>query len=298
MALAIDVFQYPVSGVSSGSSNYAVLVMDDGTTGFLKKNATPAPTFSYATNSQFIDDPLTPAFESYTFGELLAGAGKLESFYVTSGKRESYVGAPIPASSLGQTTRFFNIATPPSTTPPIDLGTSDGIVPGTFRASASIVDKDGKSASIRLLASRPGALWNLSIEKVSGDGAIPTQGDINELTGTVVLDGWSDPPQSVDLRPIDWAVYTGGTTDPKPLSFTLFPGQTVPQRFLADLSRNESTISINSPLLATEGNAGDPGFFSGAGNVVGQVGQVVLDRGDERQRLVLEPVHRRRADRC
>lgn len=277
IALAIDVFQYPMAGVTSGSSNYAVLLMDDGTTGFLKKNATPAPTFTYATNSQFLDDPLTPAFEAYTFGELFAGAGTLESFYVTSGKRETYVGAPIPASSLGKSTWFYNTPTPPSTTPPINLGTSDGIVPGTFRASASIVDKDGKSAFIRLLASKPGTQWNLSIEKVSGDGAIPTRGDVNEFTGTVVLDGWSDPPQSVDLQPRDWGVYTGGLTDPKPLSFTLYPGQTVPQRFLVDLSRNESTISINSPLLATMGSAGDPGFFSGAGGVVGQVGQVVLD---------------------
>ena len=284
IAMAIDVFQYPVAGVSSGSSNYAVLLMDDGTNGFLKKNATPAPTFTYASNSQFLDDPLTPAFEAYTFGELVAGYGPLESFYITSGKRETYEGLAIPATFLGTTTAFINVATPPSTTPPINIGTSDGIVPGTFRASASIVDKDGKSAFVRLLASKPGDPWNLSIEKVSGDGAVPTQGNIDEFSGDVVLRGWSDPPQSVDLQPRDWGVYTGqftntidGTTDPKPLSFTLFPGQNVTQRFLADLSRNESTISINSPLLATMGRASDPGFFSGAGDAVGQVGQVVLD---------------------
>jgi hypothetical protein len=284
IALAIDVFQYPVAGVSSGSSNYAVLLMDDGTNGFLKKNATPAPTFTYANNSQFLDDPLTPAFEAYTFGELVGGYGPLESFYITSGKRETYEGLAIPATFLGTTTAFINVATPPGTTPPINIGTSDGIVPGTFRASASIVDKDGKSAFVRLLASKPGDPWNLSIEKVSGDGAVPTQGNIDEFSGDVVLRGWSDPPQSVDLRPSDWGVYTGqftntidGTTDPKPLSFTLFPGQNVTQRFLADLSRNESTISINSPLLATMGSASDPGFFSGAGDVAGQVGQVVLD---------------------
>jgi len=286
IALAVDVFQYPVAGVTSGSSNYAVLVMDDGATGFLKKNSTPAPTFSYSSNSQFLDDPLTPAFESYTFGELVSGWGTLESFYVTSGKRITYTGPSISASSLGKTTVIANVdPSDPTASGPIELGASDGIVPGTFRASASIVDKDGKSASIRLLASKPGARWNLSIEKVSGDGAIPTQGDVDEFTGDVVLEGWSEPPQSVTLRPFDWAVYTGarqvagtsGTVDPKPLSFTLSPGQTVPQRFLVDLSRNESTISINSPLLATEGNTGDPGFFSNAGNVAAQKGQVVLD---------------------
>lgn len=57
IALAVDVFQYPVSGVTSGNSNYAVLLVDDGGTGYLKKNATPSPTFTFATNSQFLDDP-------------------------------------------------------------------------------------------------------------------------------------------------------------------------------------------------------------------------------------------------
>ena len=269
IALAIDVFQYPVAGGST--SNYAVLLMDDGSNGFLKKNATPAPTFTYSNNSQFLDDPLTPALEAYTFGELVAGAGTLESFYVTSGKRETYVGQAIPAQNPGTTVVFSNKSGA------INIGTSDGIVPGTFRASASIVDKDGKSAFVRLIASKPGEAWNLFIDKVSGDGAVPTEGAVIESTGDVVLKGWSDPPQSVALRPLDWGVYTGGLTDPKPVSFTLFPGQTVPQRFLVDLSRNESTISINSPLLATKGSAGDPRLFSGAGGVVGQVGQVVLD---------------------
>ena len=283
MALAIDVFQYPVAGVSSGSSNYAVLVMDDGATGFLKKNATPSPTFTYATNSQFLDDPLTPAFEAYTFGELLASAGTLSSFYVTSGKRVEYVGPPISAAFPGKTTFIANVD-PAGGPNPIDIGNSDGIVPGTFLAFLSVVDKDGKSASATLLASKPGDRWNLSIERTSGDGALPNEGNVIETTGDVILRGWSDAPQSVDLRPLDWAVYTGArgidptlATDPKPLSLTLFPGQTVTQRFLADLSRNESTISINSPLLATRGSSGDPGFFSGAGDVRGQVGQVVLD---------------------
>lgn len=271
IALAIDVFQYPIDGVRSGSSSYAVLVMDDGTTGFLKKNATPAPSFSYATNSQFLDDPLTPASESFTFPEVPGGYGPLNSFYVTSGVRQTYTGAALSAPSPGETTVIPNFDPLNPLVPPINLGTSDGIVPGTFRASLSVVDKDGKFASGLLLASRPGELWNLKLEKISGDGAWPTEGDINERTGNVVLRGWSDPPISVDLQPSDWGVYTGGPDDPKPLSFTLFPGQTVSQRFLADLSRNESTISINSPLLATRGNSGDPRFFGFS------VGQVCLD---------------------
>ena len=284
LALAIEVFQYPMAGVTSGSSNYAVLLVDDGATGFLKKNATPAPTFTYASNSQFLDDPTTITQEAITFGELLVNAGTLSSFYVTSGKRIDYFGASIPATSLGRDTFIGNFDPLDPLVPPIDLGTSDGIVPGTFFATASIVDNDGKFASIRLLASRPGTQWNMSIERISGDGAIPTLADINEVSGSVIM-RFAEAPQSVSLRPIDWGVYTGarqvvgtiGTPDVKPLSFTLFPGQTVPQRFLVDLSRNESTISINSPLLATTGSGGDPGFFSGAGDVAGQVGQVVLD---------------------
>ena len=276
LALAIEVFQYPMEGVTSGSSNYAVLLMDDGTTGFLKRNATPAPSFTYSSNSQFLDNPTTTSQEAITFGELVSNWGTLTTFYATSGKRIEYTGTSIPASSLGRDTFIANFDPLNPLVPPIDLGTSDGIVPGTFFATASIVDNDGKSASVRLLASRPGAQWNLSIERISGDGAIPTLGDVSELTGGVIL-RFAEAPQSVNLRPIDWGVYTGGTTDPKPQSFTLFPGQTVTQRFLVDLSRNDSTISINSPLLATTGSGGDPGFFSGAGGVAGQVGQVVLD---------------------
>ena len=271
--MAIEVFQYPTAGTysaSSASSNYAVLLMDDGATGFLKKNATPAPSFTFSSNSQFLDDPSTTSKEAVTFYELLANWGTLETFYVTSGARVTYTGASIPATSPGKTTTFFNSGQ-------IDVGTSDGIVPGTFRASASIVDKDGKFAFVQLLASKPGEFWNLTVDKVSGDGAPPTQGRVNEVTGTVTLDGWSDAPQSVSLIPNNWGVYTGGATDPKPLSFTVFPGQTIDQRFLVDLSRNDSTISINSPLEAKEGGVDDPGFFSSAGGVVKQVGQVVLD---------------------
>jgi hypothetical protein len=274
LALAIDLFQYPVAGVTSGASNYAILLMDDGTNGFLKKNATPLPSFTYATNSQFLDDPLTPDFEAITFGELLAAAGPLESFYVTSGVRETYVGPAIPATSLGTSVFFVNVGD-------IDLGSSDGIVPGTFSGAIDVVDADGKSASALILASKPGNTWNLSFLRTSGDGALPTEGDINEFTGDVVLRGWTKAPLSVDLLPNDWGVYTGPPNDSKPLSFTLFPGQTVTQRFVVDLSRNESSISLNSPLLATAGKAGDPAFFSaapfGGQNIpLGNVGQVAL----------------------
>jgi len=288
LAMAIEVFQYPMAGTysaTSASSNYAVLLMDDGATGFLKRNATPAPTFTFASNSQFIDDPTTTSQEAVTFGEILANWGTLDSFYVTSGKRIDYTGTSIPATYLGKDVFIDNVnSVDPSAPPPIDIGTSDGIVPGTFRASASIVDKDGKSAFVQLLASKPGTFWNMTIDKVAGDGAAPTDAEIDELTGSVYL-RFADAPQSVSLTPRSWGVYTGekaavgttGPTDPKPLSFTLFPGQTVTQRFLVDLSRNDSTISINSPLLATKGGADDPSFFSSAGGVVKQVGQVVLD---------------------
>jgi hypothetical protein len=288
LALAIEVFQYPMAGVlnsTSASSNYAVLLMDDGTTGFLKKNATPSPTFTYANNSQFLDDPTTTTEEAITFGELLSNWGTLSSFYVTSGKRIDYAGSSIPATFLGKDVFIDNVdPLNPFGPKPIDLGTSDGIVPGTFRATASIVDKDGKFAFVQLLASKPGDNWNMTVDKISGDGAAPSLAFVSETTGSVVL-RFADAPQSVSLSPISWGVYTGarqvvgttGTPDVKPLSFTLFPGQNVTQRFLVDLSRNESTISLNSPLLATRGSGSDPGFFSAAGDVVQQAGQVVLD---------------------
>lgn len=288
LAMAIEVFQYPMAGKVSATSsnNYAVLLMDDGATGFLKKNATPAPTFTFASNSQFLDDPTTTTQEAVTFGELLANWGTLSSFYATSGKRIDYTGTAIsvPQAYLGKDTFIPNFDLNNPTVRPIDVGTSDGIVPGTFRASLSIVDKDGKGASVQLLASQPGERWNMTIDKVAGDGAAPTDAYIDGASGNIFL-RFADTPQSVSLRPINWGVYTGaqaavgtsGTPDTKPLSFTLFPGQNVTQRCLVDLSRNESTISINSPLLATRGSTNDPGFFSGAGNVADQVGQVVLD---------------------
>jgi len=272
--LAIDLFQYPVAGVTSGDSSYAVLLMSDGVNGFLKKNSTPSPSFTYADNSQFLDNPATLEPESITFFELPGNFGPLNSFYVTSGVRQTYTGAPLPASFLGKTTTILNTGTAPDL---IDVGTSDGIVPGTFLATVSIVDNGGKGVSAGLLASKPGNTWNLSIERLGGDGELPNEGRIDESTGDVILRGWSEPPQSVDLSPISWGVYTDAASDPNPLSFTLFAGQTVPQRMLVDLSRNESTITINSPLTASLGKADDPRFFSGASLVAGQVGQVVLD---------------------
>lgn len=266
--LAIDVFQYPVSGVTSGSSSYAVLLLDEGTNAFLKKNATPSPTFTYADNSQFISDPVA-GFESRTFAQLPGSFGPLNTFYVTSGQREIYGGDPIPATTVGTTTVFANAGE-------IEIGTSDGIIPGTFFATVSIVDATGAGATIRVLASRPGDDWNLSIERVSGDGAIPTEGNVN-AAGNVVLRGWQDAPQSVELTPFWWGVYTGNPDDTQPLSFTIVAGQTIEQRLFVDLSRNESTITINSPVLAQQGNAADPRFFSGSGGVPGNVGQVVLD---------------------
>ncbi|MFM8530212.1 MAG: hypothetical protein ACKOD2_11175, partial [Ilumatobacteraceae bacterium] len=203
-------------------------------------------------------------------------AGVLETMYVTSGRRETYIGPSLDASFVDKTTSIINYD-PVTDQPIFTLGTSDGIVPGTFRARLSVVDSGDKVASAWLLASKPGDRWNLSIESISGDGALPTEGDVDEFTGNVTLRGWGEAPKSVSMRPLSWGVYTGLPDDTRPLSFTLSPGQTVTQRFLVDLSRTESTISLNSPVLAERGNSGDPRFFSGAGGVAGQVAQVVLD---------------------
>jgi hypothetical protein len=269
LALTIDFFQYPVAGVTSGESSYTVLLMDDATNGFLKKNATPSPTFTYATNSQFLDDPATLALEAVTFAELPSSFGPMNSFYVTSGQRQIYSGPAIQAAQPGKTTTISNKAQA------IDIGTSDGIIPGTFFATLSIVDSQGNAASARVVASKPGAEWNLSLEKVSGDGEMPTEGNVDAL-GNVTLRGWNDAPTSVDLRPVTWGVYTENADPTKALSFTVFAGQTVTQRLLVDLARNQSTISINSPVIASRGKGGDPAFFSGSGGVAGQVGQVNL----------------------
>jgi hypothetical protein len=272
--LAIEVFQYPVAGVTAGSSSYAVLLVSDGTSGFLKKNATPSPTFTYADNSQFLDNPATLQPESITFAELPVNFGPLTSFYVTSGERKVYTGPGLTAAAPGTTTTILNTGIGS-----FDVGLSDGVVPGTFRARVSIVDGGGDPATAWLVASKPGEIWNLAIERIPGlgDGELPAEGRIDSLDGDVTLRGWNEAPLSVTLTPWDWGVYTDASVDPDPLSFTLFAGQTVSQRMLVDLSRNESTITINSPLTASLGSSGDPLFFSGAGGVSGQIGQVVLD---------------------
>ena len=269
IALAVDVFQYPISAVTSGSSSYAVLLMDDGSQGFLKKNASPTPTFTYADNSQFIDNPATSA-TAITFLELPSTFGPMQTLYVTSGARQRYAGSPIPATTLGKATDIQN-------TGGIDLGTSDGIVPGTFSGTVLVTDSSGNTGVLGIANTRPGERWNLSIELLAGDCALPTEGNINVFTGDIILRGWSDAPLRVELSPTTWGVFTDEVSSPGSLSFTLSPGQTVPQRFLVDLSRNESTITLNSPLTASLGNSGDPRFFAAAAGVTGQVGQVVLD---------------------
>ena len=49
IALAIDVFQVPMDAVDSSTNNYAVLVLDQGDGGFLKRNA--GGSFTFANNS-------------------------------------------------------------------------------------------------------------------------------------------------------------------------------------------------------------------------------------------------------
>ena len=53
IALAIDVFQLPMNAVDSAANNYAVLVLDQGDGGFLKRNA--GGSFTFANNSQFLN---------------------------------------------------------------------------------------------------------------------------------------------------------------------------------------------------------------------------------------------------
>ena len=254
IALAIDVFQVPMNAVDSSANNYAVLVLDQGDGGFLKRNA--GGSFTFANNSQFLNGGTQTALG---VPALYPDWGALTTFYVTSGQRIIYDGAPLEETSPG-TSVFF-----PNASGDIDIGTNDGIVPGTFSATLTVTDTNGNTESGIVFASSPGAAWNLNF---SGDlGSLkPSRGSISEFSGNISLQ-WEEAPASVTLRPLSWAVYTGLPDDVAPLSFTVSPGQDVTQSMIFDLTRTPSTVTLNSPVLAVAGPGSTAPFFIPAGSV-------------------------------
>ena len=254
IALAIDVFQLPMNAVDSSANNYAVLVLDQGDGGFLKRNA--GGSFTFANNSQFLNGGTQTALG---VPALYPDWGALTTFYVTSGQRIIYGGAPLEETSPG-TSVFF-----PNASGDIDIGTNDGIVPGTFSAILTVTDTSGNTESGLVYASSPGAAWDLNF---SGDlGSLkPSRGSISEFSGNISLQ-WATAPASVTLRPLSWAVYTGLPDDVAPLSFTVSPGQDVTQSMIFDLTRTPSTVTLNSPVLAVAGPGSTAPFFIPAGSV-------------------------------
>jgi len=262
--LAIDVFQHPFgAGISSGTTNYAILVIDNGDSGYLKKNATPSPSLTFSNNSQFTD--VGAGNQAIGIAELPAAFGSLSTIYVTTGSRANGTGS-ITAAVPGTTT-IFSGAAPAG---------PNGIIPGTFQATVSLVDSEGESASALLLAEPRGGIDRLRVERIGGKGALPLAlvdngSTIGLTTGTVAL-RFDKAPLSVTLTPLTWGIYDSG---PAPVSFTLAPGLTPEQRFLVDLSLvPASSITLDSPLNASRGTGAD-GFFTGFGGVL-TTGQVVL----------------------
>jgi len=250
LALAIDYFQYPMNAVDSAPNNYAVLLLDQGDSGYLKNNATPSPSFTFANNSQFLDDGGSQT--ALDIGALFTNAGSLTHFFVTSGTAILGSGDPLTDPGVGTVMVFDNVSGE------IDIGTNDGIVPGTFAAVLTVTDEAGNTASGLVYASSPGASWNLNFGDDLGS-LKPSQGRIFERSGTIEL-RWDTAPAAVTLTPVTWAVYTGAPDDVAPLSFTVYPGQTITQSMIVDLSRVPSTVAINSPLLATAGAESSPFF--------------------------------------
>lgn len=158
-ALAIDTFQLPFGPlVLSGSTNYAVLLMNDGDTTFLKKNASAAPTLSFANNSQFLDGGTN---KSISVPEATNAFGSLTTLYATSGYRATRLSFANPALSTSMTYTG------------LDVGTSSGIIGGTFTAFLSVTDADGKQASAAIQAMPSEGIARLKIERTGGDGALP-----------------------------------------------------------------------------------------------------------------------------
>jgi hypothetical protein len=263
LALAINAWQFPFgSAVTSGSTNWATLVVDDGDNTFLKKNATPSPSFTFANNDQFTGSPIggVAGPTALSIGELSAGFGQLTSFYVTSGTTEPSPGV-LPNPAFGKVMPYS-----------VNSG-SFGIVPGTFSASMAVTDGDGNSGTVRILAEPGVGSVPLRFERVSGDCAVPLGSSrLGTLFGTVTLQ-WAKAPTAVTLVPFDWANYDAGVD---PISFTLYPGQTPSQRLGVDFQQwvPGSSISIDSPIASSLGSASDP-FFSGFGGIVA-TGQLQL----------------------
>jgi len=269
-ALAIDFFRYPFgTSISTASTNYAILVMDNGDSGYLRRNATPSPSMTYANNSQFLNSGGNTALN---IGELSSTIGSLDSIFVTAGSRSTTGSGTFGAPSLSTSVTFPSVANPGGF----------GIIPGTFRGFVTLTDSTGAAASAELLAA-PAFGGELRVQRISGTGALPlsvsdgaTSSFIDLFTGQVTLN-FAAAPKSLTLTSIDWGVFQGGGS---PVSFTLSPGLTPAQRFLVDLSGvPESSITLDSPLDASRGSAsaapsGD-GFFAGFGGVT-TFGQVVL----------------------
>jgi len=273
-ALAIDVFQLPFGGaVTSGDSNYAVLVINDGDTTFLKKNATATPTLTFANNSQFLDS-VGGTNKAISVPELLSNYGALSTIYATSGYKTPVTPLFPNPPTLSTSVVYSGL----------DVGsTPDGIIGGTFTARLSVVDADGKSASAVVQAMPVEGIARLKIQRTGGDGALPFENAdgskssyIDTIDGEVVL-RFEKAPLNVVFGAATWGVYeaNAGTT---PLSFTLSNGQTPSERFIVDLHRFlGSSVSINSPLNASLGS-GSEGIFSSfnVGNTV-TGGQVYLE---------------------
>ncbi|MFM8498270.1 MAG: beta strand repeat-containing protein [Planctomycetia bacterium] len=255
LALAINYWQFPFgSAVTSGSTNWATLVVDDGDNTFLKKNATASPSFTFANNDQFTGSTFggVPGPTALSISELSGSIGQLTSFYITSGTTEVSPGV-LPNPPLAKTMPYT-----------VNAGLN-GIVPGTFSASMSVTDGDGKSGTIAVLAEPGVGRVNLRFERRTGDCAVPLgTSTLDTVFGSITL-RWDKAPTAVALFPLDWANYDVGAA---PVSFTLYPGQTPDQRLGIDFQRwaQGSSISIDSPITASLGSTGDP-FFRGFGGI-------------------------------
>ena len=270
LALAIDVFQYPFgTSITSSSTNYAILVMDNGDSGYLRRNATPSPSMTYANNSQFLNSGGNNALN---VGELSTSFGSLDTIFVTAGSRSTTGSGTFVAPGLSTSVTFPTVANPGGF----------GIIPGTFRGSVTLTDSTGATASADLLAA-PVFGGELRVTRTGGTGALPlsvsdgaSSSFVDLGTGRVTLN-FAAAPKALTLTSTDWGIFQGGGS---PVSFTLSPGRTPAQRFLVDLSGvPESSISLDSPVDASRGSpngsAAADGFFAGFGGVLTS-GQVVL----------------------
>ena len=189
--------------------------------------------------------------------------GTCNTIFVTSGSRQGASNANNPA--VNSSTYNYTL---PSASP---LGVSGTVTIGTPGGNLSF-DYSGSALSFRGGASTDGGLttWTITLNNptawTTAQYEAPTASvSLFGATSTLSFnftDTVTKAPKAINSAAISNDSYLYFHSQTNPQSFTAFAGQNFDQRLIADLQPVGSSVSINSPWLASLGSAGDQPFYS------------------------------------